>query len=55
MPIKSKFIKNLIKGESYTDKRHRKYISELVEIEDFIVYGLRGMWGLSIWRFAKQV
>jgi hypothetical protein len=59
MPIKSKFIKNLIKGKSFSDKAYKKYISELVEIEDFILYGLRGMWGGSRYgdlknKYAKE-
>ena len=44
MNVESKFIKNLIKGRSFSDKRYRKYISDLALMEHFIVNGVDS-WG----------
>jgi hypothetical protein len=40
--VKSEFVKNLIRGASWKDRAHRKYVDDLIEIERYVLKGPSG-------------
>ncbi len=51
--VKSKFVRNLIRGRRFSDRRQRKYIEDLILLERFIASGIHGMWAGQVYNTLK--
>ena len=52
--VKSKFIKNKIKGHSFKNKNLRQYIDDLIFLEKSITKGINGMAGNWMLFYMKE-